>query len=113
VKLTTDLHVGAEVKNAWSCTSTPRIRLHGVVKHRDNLTFTLTFIVPYATVALCRKCCRMELGQVPPSEAYLWLPLTVFPRSDLIRSVSHALTLVLHCAPSVVHPTSVEDKRKL
>jgi hypothetical protein len=29
----------AEVKNAWSYTSTPPIRLHGLVKHRDNFTF--------------------------------------------------------------------------
>jgi hypothetical protein len=35
----------AEVKNEWSYTSTPRIRLHGVVlsyeKHRDNFMFYL------------------------------------------------------------------------
>jgi hypothetical protein len=36
-----------EVKNAWNYTSTPPIRLHGVVlslkKNRDNFTFTLTY----------------------------------------------------------------------
>jgi len=37
----------AEVKDVWSHTSTPPIRLHGVVlslnkKHRDNFTFTFT-----------------------------------------------------------------------
>jgi hypothetical protein len=35
-----------EVKNAWSCISTPPIRLHGVVlsleKHRNNFTLTFT-----------------------------------------------------------------------
>jgi hypothetical protein len=33
----------SEVKNEWSYTSTPPVRLHGVVlikKHRDNFTFT-------------------------------------------------------------------------
>jgi hypothetical protein len=37
----------AEVKNAWSYTSTPPVRLHGVglVKHRDNFTFTFTVSV--------------------------------------------------------------------
>jgi hypothetical protein len=30
----------AEVRNAWSCNSTPPIRLHGVVlNYRDNFTF--------------------------------------------------------------------------
>jgi hypothetical protein len=34
----------AEVKNAWSYTSTPPIRLHGAVKHRDNFTSFLNFL---------------------------------------------------------------------
>jgi hypothetical protein len=38
----------AEVKNAWSYTSTPPIRLHSVVlskkKHRDNFAFAFTLI---------------------------------------------------------------------
>jgi len=45
----------AEVKNAWNCTSTPtyifmawcsvkyKIRLHVLVKPRDNFTFSLLF----------------------------------------------------------------------
>jgi hypothetical protein len=39
----------AEVKNVWSYTCTPPIRLHGVVliikKYRDNFTFTLTCLL--------------------------------------------------------------------
>jgi hypothetical protein len=39
----------AEVKNAWSYTCIPPIRLHGVVlslnKHRDNCTSTIQFLV--------------------------------------------------------------------
>jgi len=31
VKLTTHLHLVAKSNNAWSCTSTPRIRFHGMV----------------------------------------------------------------------------------
>jgi len=35
----------AEVKNAWSYTSTPPIRPHGVVlRHRENFVFTLTIM---------------------------------------------------------------------
>jgi hypothetical protein len=38
----------AEVKDAWSYTSTPPIGLHGVVlilkKHWDNFTFTFTYV---------------------------------------------------------------------
>jgi hypothetical protein len=40
----------AEVKNAWSYTSTPPISLHGVVlslkKQRDNFIFTFTRVYP-------------------------------------------------------------------
>jgi hypothetical protein len=45
VKLTTHLHLVPRSKNEWSYTSTPPIRLHGVVlsykekKHRDSFTF--------------------------------------------------------------------------
>jgi hypothetical protein len=35
----------AEVKNARSYTSIPPLRLHGVVEHRDNFTFTFTVSV--------------------------------------------------------------------
>jgi hypothetical protein len=48
----------AEVKNAWSYTSTPSICLHGVVlskkkkkKHRDNFTFT--FYTYEKAIVLC------------------------------------------------------------
>jgi len=47
VKLTTYLHLVPRSKNAWSYSSTPPIRLHGVVlskkKHRGNFNFTFTF----------------------------------------------------------------------
>jgi hypothetical protein len=41
----------AEVKNVWSYTFTPPLRLHGVVlsyrtKHRVNFTFACTFSLP-------------------------------------------------------------------
>jgi hypothetical protein len=49
VKLTTHLHLELRSKNERSYTSTPTIRLHGVVlslkKDRDNFTFT--FIEEY------------------------------------------------------------------
>jgi hypothetical protein len=44
VKLTTHLHLVPRSRNAWSYTSIPPIRLHGVVlslKYRDNFTFYL------------------------------------------------------------------------
>jgi hypothetical protein len=50
VKLTTHLSLVLRSKNAWSCTSTPPIRLRGVVlsegEHRGN--FTLPFTLPVA-----------------------------------------------------------------
>jgi hypothetical protein len=44
VKLTIHLHLVPRSKNAWSCTSTPLVRLHGVVlslirEHGDSFTF--------------------------------------------------------------------------
>jgi hypothetical protein len=47
VKLNTHLHLVPRSKNAWSYTSTPPIRPHGVL-FRDNFTFT--FII-----TLCKK----------------------------------------------------------
>jgi hypothetical protein len=46
VKLTIHLHPVQRSKNVWSYTSTPPIRLHGVVLtwHRDNFTFSPTVI---------------------------------------------------------------------
>jgi hypothetical protein len=35
---TTHLHLRAKVRNEWSCTSTPTIRVHGV--DRDGFVFT-------------------------------------------------------------------------
>jgi hypothetical protein len=37
---------GGKAAGAWSYTSTPPIRLHGMVlvKHRDNFAFTFTFM---------------------------------------------------------------------
>jgi hypothetical protein len=51
----------AEVNNAWSYTSTPPLRLHGVVlslkkKHRDNFTFTLNFTVFLNNLVLYKLC---------------------------------------------------------
>jgi len=47
VKLITHLQLVPRSENAWSCTSTPPILLHGVVlslkKHRDNFTFTVLY----------------------------------------------------------------------
>jgi hypothetical protein len=48
----------AEVTRAWSYTSTPPIRLHGVVfskkKHKDfTFTFTFTLIIPYYFYIMC------------------------------------------------------------
>jgi hypothetical protein len=50
VKLTTNLHPSAEVKNAWSYTSTPPIRLHGVVLSRSTRT---TLPLPFSYLSLC------------------------------------------------------------
>jgi hypothetical protein len=55
----------AEVKNAWSYTSTPPISLHGAVlslkkKHRDNFTFTYITFVLYVTDVICFKKNRNE-----------------------------------------------------
>jgi hypothetical protein len=46
----------AEVKNAWSCTSTPPIHMAWcLVKHRDNLTFTFTFTFCLLPAQFCCK----------------------------------------------------------
>jgi len=63
VKLTT-FPSSAEVKNAWSYTSTPPI-YHGMVlsKHRDNFTFTLTLPTAMLHYRLVPRQSR-----VPPHE---------------------------------------------
>jgi hypothetical protein len=53
VKLTTHLHLVSRSKNAWSYTSTPPIRLHGVLlswKYRDN--FTMEKLVHFQSAGL-------------------------------------------------------------
>jgi hypothetical protein len=51
MKLTTHLHLVPRTKNAWSYTSTPPIRLNGVVlslkKHKDNFTCTSVFLIKF------------------------------------------------------------------
>jgi hypothetical protein len=44
----------AEVKNAWSCTSTPNTPswCGAQLKHRDNFTFTFTFTFTFSYIIL-------------------------------------------------------------
>jgi hypothetical protein len=56
----------ADVKNAWSYTSTYPIRFHGVVlisekKHRDSFTFTSATIIVFV-LCLCRPLIYTYLG---------------------------------------------------
>jgi hypothetical protein len=74
VKLTTHLHLKAEVKNAWNCISTAAILLHGVVLYqkmqKDSLAERLLAITSMELVGCdvyrsrecvhCHRCSRFQ-----------------------------------------------------
>jgi hypothetical protein len=86
VKLTIHFYLVPRSKNAWSCTSTPPIRLHGVVlvKHRDNFnplrmikSLANYLTSPNLTFYRRHRSTHVAINhRYPVSISYLrWLPL--------------------------------------
>jgi hypothetical protein len=106
VKLTTHLRLVQRSKNVWSCTSTPPIRLHGVVlRGSTGTTFTFTLFTRHSAVSvfllsslhsrwlrLTRKQRIIKNGHSPPP-----LPPSSYIKLIILHFIFFSLPLSLRC----------------
>jgi hypothetical protein len=63
-----------EVKNAWKYTSTPPIRLHGVVLSLKSTETTFTFYITFNVRNVC--CLTLDMHQIMYTEVHTILPFS-------------------------------------